>query len=653
MKISSEHTLIHKELLRSTAVFFVVFALLLSVLGVFIYHQVHTVLFRETDAQLVQARENIQHDVEFLVDEGNELLLFRDAQEGNGIAARTESNVSPGSAQNAARDASSSTSSTSSTRSFVQERETTQGNTAARDNVPAQGSAAAQDSAAAERATRKQVASINTRSESASSAQASSGADVADSSVPNKEKKHKRHSHHSSGIQQAIEQDALFTSIIRATEHAIQNNSRLLFVVRDSDGKVLNAISLYTIFPQYVAELPLNSDFGATPYSLACDGHHLRGVTVTFARENSQNSYVQVLANVDSEMAILDSVTNTLIGGFLVALIIAAALSYILARRALKPLLQSWVKQTEFIQNASHELRTPLTIIKTTQELLLDKPNDKVIDHFENIAATIEEVDRLSHLSADLLFLTKFDSGANTLNKMKIELDSTLRFMAHLYRETVELQDKVFQFNAGSNCSIMADEKKIRQLIAIVLDNALKYTHEGDRIQVNSFREGHDAVIEVKDTGIGISKEDAKRAFERFYRADKARSEGGSGLGLAIAFSIVKAHGGKISIAPWTARASAGAGIRAGTGAGEVAASERESAHDGAGASTGAVNGASADEACPCAGVCDGEVSVEGINVYDGAGQESNDHASSSSSASEQSCQFQSGTCVRISFPQA
>lgn len=600
MKISSEHTLIHKELLRSTAVFFVVFALLLSVLGVFIYHQVHTVLFRETDAQLVQARENIQHDVEFLADEGNELLLFRDAQEGNGIAARTESNASAGSAKNAARHASSST---SSTRSFVQERETTQGNTAARDNVPAQGSAAA------ERATRKQAASINMRSESASSAQASSGADVADSSVLNKEKKHKRHSHHSSGIQQAIEQDALFTSIIRATEHAIQNNSRLLFVVRDSDGKVLNAISLYTIFPQYVAELPLNSDFGVTPYSLACDGHHLRGVTVTFARENSQNSYVQVLANVDSEMAILDSVTNTLIGGFLVALIIAAALSYILARRALKPLLQSWVKQTEFIQNASHELRTPLTIIKTTQELLLDKPNDKVIDHFENIAATIEEVDRLSHLSADLLFLTKFDSGANTLNKTKIELDSTLRFMAHLYRETVELQDKVFQFNAASNCSIMADEKKIRQLIAIVLDNALKYTHEGDRIQVNSFREGHDAVIEVKDTGIGISKEDAKRAFERFYRADKARSEGGSGLGLAIAFSIVKAHGGKISIAPWTARADEG----------------------------------------------DREVSGEGARTgtYESAGQESNDHAPSSSAASEQSCQFQSGTCVRISFPQA
>lgn len=637
MKISSEHTLIHKELLRSTAVFFVVFALLLSVLGVFIYHQVHTVLFRETDAQLVQARENIQHDVEFLADEGNELLLFRDAQEGNGIAARTESNASAGSAQDAARKASSST---SGTRSFVQDNATTQG------NAPARGSAAA-ERATADRATRKQATSINTRSERASSAQTSSGFDMADSSVPNKEKKHKCHSRHSLGIQQAIEQDALFTSIIRATEHAIQNNSRLLFVVRDSDGKVLKAISLYTIFPQYVAALPLNSDFGAMPYSLACDGHHLRGVTVTFARENSQNSYVQVLANVDSEIAILESVTNTLIGGFLVALIIAAALSYILARRALKPLLQSWVKQTEFIQNASHELRTPLTIIKTTQELLLDKPNDKVIDHFENIAATIEEVDRLSHLSADLLFLTKFDSGAHTLNKTKIELDGALRFMAHLYRETVELQDKVFQFSAASNCSIMADEKKIRQLIAIVLDNALKYTHEGDRIQMNSFREGHDAVIEVKDTGIGISKEDAKRAFERFYRADKARSEGGSGLGLAIAFSIVKAHGGKITIAPWTVRVGAGAGI--GTGGG----GERGCAHDGVGASVGAINGSSAGEGCSRAGMSDGEVSTEPINAHDGAVQGSNEHVFSSSGTSEQSSQFQSGTCVRISFPQA
>lgn len=568
MKISSEHTLIHKELLRSTAVFFVVFALLLSVLGVFIYHQVHTVLFRETDAQLVQARENIQHDVELLAAEGSDMVLFRDATNEQGVGAHSNlsSEQGEGTLYNNNRGAA---------------------------------------------------------------------------------KKRKRQQRRNSGIHHAFEQDLLFTSIIRATEHAIQSNSRLLFVVRDSSGAVLNAISLYTVFPEYVTQLPLNSDAQAKPYSLACDGHFMRGVTITFPRDNGDVSYVQVLANVDSEMAILESVTNTLIGGFLVALIIAAALSYVLARRALKPVLRSWVKQTEFIQNASHELRTPLTIIKTTQELLLDKPNDKVIDHFENIAATIEEVDRLSHLSADLLFLTKFDSGAHTLNKTKIELDGALRFMAHLYRETVELQDKVFQFSAASNCSIMADEKKIRQLIAIVLDNALKYTHEGDRIQMNSFREGHDAVIEVKDTGIGISKEDAKRAFERFYRADKARSEGGSGLGLAIAFSIVKAHGGKITIAPWTARVSAGSGI--GTGGG----GERGCAHDGVGASVGAINGSSAGEGCSRAGMSDGEVSTEPINAHDGAVQGSNEHVFSSSGTSEQSSQFQSGTCVRISFPQA
>lgn len=552
MKVSSEHTLIHKELLRSTAVFFVVFALLLSVLGVFIYHQVHTVLFRETDAQLVEARENIQHDVELLAAEGSDVVLFRDATNEQGVSAR--SNVGPEQGDGTLRN--------------------------------------------------------NNRSST---------------------KKRKRRARRNSGMQQALEQDLLFTSIIRATEHAIQNNSRLLFVVRDTKGAVLNAISLYTVFPEYVTQLPLNSDAGANPYSLGCNGHYMRGVTITFPRDNGDVSYVQVLANVDSEMAILESVTNTLIGGFLVALIIAAALSYILARRALRPVLQSWNKQTEFIQNASHELRTPLTIIKTTQELLLDKPNDKVIDHFENIAATIEEVDRLSHLSADLLFLTKFDSGANTLNKTNIELDSVLRFMAHLYRETVELQDKVFQFSAASNCSIMADEKKIRQLIAIVLDNALKYTHEGDRIQLNSFREGHDAVIEVKDTGIGISKEDAKRAFERFYRADKARSEGGSGLGLAIAYSIVKAHGGKISIAPWTARVGEGAGSGAGA---ELAAS--------ADVCDGEVSG-----------VCDGEVSDVCAGVHESAGQTSNEHAFSSSAASEQGSQLQSGTCVRISFPSA
>lgn len=203
------------------------------------------------------------------------------------------------------------------------------------------------------------------------------------------------------------------------------------------------------------------------------------------------------------------------------------------------------------MQNASHELRTPLSVIKTTQELLLEHPNDRIVDHFEEIAAMIEESDRLSRLAGDLLTLTALDANDAELDREKVDVDETALSMALVYREYAESQGKSISAHAESSATIMADRAKIRQLLAIVLDNAVKYTGEGDRIDVRTVSDDRQVYIFVTDTGIGVTAEDAQNAFDRFYRANRAREAGGGrGLGLSIAKGIVEAHGGAIALEP-------------------------------------------------------------------------------------------------------
>ena len=240
-----------------------------------------------------------------------------------------------------------------------------------------------------------------------------------------------------------------------------------------------------------------------------------------------------------------------MVAGLSLALVLSAVASYLLSRRMVRPIARTWQKQSEFVQNASHELRTPLSVIKTTQELMLEHPNDRIVDRFEEITATIDESDRLARLAEDLLALTALDAGEADLEREEVDIDETVSSMVSIYREYVELQDKVISVEVRSHQIIQADRAKIRQLLAIVLDNAVKYTDEGDTIDVRTSSEGKHVRIVVADSGIGITMQDAQNAFDRFYRADHARAaNGGRGLGLAIAKGITEAHGGYISIAP-------------------------------------------------------------------------------------------------------
>ena len=226
------------------------------------------------------------------------------------------------------------------------------------------------------------------------------------------------------------------------------------------------------------------------------------------------------------------------------------ATRYIISKRALQPIVENWKKQIEFVQNASHELRTPLTIIQTKQELLLQEPNKKIIDQSENIMLTLNEAKRLSKMTKDLMLLARADSEQMGLVKEEVDLDERIKKLVIPYQELANMEEKKLELDLNYQEKILIDINKIHQVMIILLDNAIKYTKPNDTITIHTKRKEGKCIIEVSDTGIGISEEGLKHAFERFYREDKARSRktGGTGLGLSIAQYLVALHKGSIKI---------------------------------------------------------------------------------------------------------
>ena len=216
--------------------------------------------------------------------------------------------------------------------------------------------------------------------------------------------------------------------------------------------------------------------------------------------------------------------------------------SVILSKKTLEPLRENMIKQMEFVQNASHELRTPLTIVQAKQELLLQEPNAKIIDKSEDIILTLNETKRLTKLIKDLMILSRADANKLNLQKENVNIDEYIKEVINPYCEIAQMQEKKIELSLNYNMDIDVDTSRFYQLIII------KYTEANDTIEIKTYLKDNKFVMEVKDTGIGISDEGLKRIFERFYREDKARGRetGGSGLGLSIADFIVASHGGNI-----------------------------------------------------------------------------------------------------------
>lgn len=322
---------------------------------------------------------------------------------------------------------------------------------------------------------------------------------------------------------------------------------RLIMIERNQNGKIQNEEELGSL-NNYKNEIKFNSSNLEKIYNLQIDGQYNYRVINFETTKNDETIYIQVLANVDGEAGTLENMQNTLMLGTIILVLISMMASYILSKRAMKPMIISYEKQTEFVQNASHELRTPLTIIQAKQELLLTEPNKKIIEKSEDINLTLKETRRLSKLIKELMEIARADNKKIKIEKQSTDINKLIKEIVKPYVELATIQNKQLKLELEYNKKIHINQNKINELFVILLDNSLKYTNTGDTIIIKTYAKDGKCNIEVQDTGIGISKEGIKHIFERFYREDKARSRqtGGNGLGLSIAQNIVALHKGTI-----------------------------------------------------------------------------------------------------------
>lgn len=246
----------------------------------------------------------------------------------------------------------------------------------------------------------------------------------------------------------------------------------------------------------------------------------------------------------------MEKATSALAVLGVIALTFAAGIGYVLSGGAMKPVREAYERQRQFAADASHELRTPLAVVLASADLL--RSDTSITSPFlkQVIEDVRDEVKKMTKLVGDLLTVARTDGKANQLKISHMDIVSAARQTVRIMRPFAEKKDIVIEEVLPKKLEIYADEQKIRQLILILVDNAVKYTQEHGKIKVSLMAEKGEIHLTVADNGIGIEPEHRERIFDRFYRVDKARSRrmGGNGLGLAIARGIVEAHHGEISL---------------------------------------------------------------------------------------------------------
>ena len=230
-----------------------------------------------------------------------------------------------------------------------------------------------------------------------------------------------------------------------------------------------------------------------------------------------------------------------------IGIVLGALASLLMATRSLRPISRAFQRQREFVADASHELRTPLTLIRTNVEAWLRRSNGSTRVYAKSI---VEEVEQLNRIVGDLTTLALADARQLRLDPRPIELNEVVQ--ALIVQATPLAEERGVQLRPDLNGGVRvdADLVRVRQLLLILIDNALTHTPSGGEVSVGVARQSGRAHVTVADTGDGIPSRDLPHIFERFYRADKARTRenGGTGLGLAIAKWIVDAHKGEIDV---------------------------------------------------------------------------------------------------------
>lgn len=313
--------------------------------------------------------------------------------------------------------------------------------------------------------------------------------------------------------------------------------TRFFAVYYDQNGKAAG------VFRDYIATVSVEQalSYSSDALSSGCE----RGYYGDYRYRvlGASGGSIVVFLNAVPEQQSMKTLLRVSVIVSLLALLAAFALITAFSKKATAPYMKNMQLQKQFITDAGHELKTPLTSISTSADVLkLETGENEWVDNIQKQAA------RMSKLVANLVTLSKLDEGAQMPDMCDFSLSDAAWEVSEPFELRAVAQGKKYSRSIEDNITVHGDMAAVQQMISILLDNAFKYSDEGGEIRLSVRKQHKGSVIEVYNSCAEGSLGDISRFFDRFYRADKARSaDGGTGIGLSIARAVAEAHGGSIS----------------------------------------------------------------------------------------------------------
>ncbi|MBE6631698.1 MAG: HAMP domain-containing histidine kinase [Ruminococcaceae bacterium] len=243
----------------------------------------------------------------------------------------------------------------------------------------------------------------------------------------------------------------------------------------------------------------------------------------------------------------LDSFRTFLISSCLMAFVgflTVFAVVFVFSGKIVRPMAENYEKQKRFITDAGHEIKTPLTIIKANVDILeMENGKNECLDDIR------KQTERLTGLTGDLIMLTRMEEKGDTANMIELPLSDIVSECAAAFRAPAIAGEKTLKTDIEPMLTLKGNDSSLRKLLSVLLENALKYSHEGSEISLKLIKQSKNALLSVSNvTKIPLNSKDTDRIFDRFYRVDTSRNSdmGGYGIGLSVAKAIALAHGGKI-----------------------------------------------------------------------------------------------------------
>lgn len=269
----------------------------------------------------------------------------------------------------------------------------------------------------------------------------------------------------------------------------------------------------------------------------------------SFINTNDGKQLISFLDITDTQKTLRDLLLTFLfVGCAMLGVIFLISLYF--ANSSIKPISQAWEKQRQFVTDASHELKTPLSIINANYDALLANKEETIKSQTNWFDYMKIGTDRMAKLIDDLLSLAKMEDVNIRINKMPFDISSAVEKILLSMEAVISEKGLILSLSIQPNIIINSDEEIIKQVFLIIYDNAIKYSVDNGTIDVSLWKQRRRIIFKIKNSGIGISKQDLPRIFDRFYRSDQSRTSenGGYGLGLSIAKSCVDKLGGQIRV---------------------------------------------------------------------------------------------------------